>query len=101
MSDMTLRDLQRMEREELKLDGYSDIDLIQALEKRGYRVRHRREGSTLRWSRTMPIPEGVSFPNEALDNLREQVTVAHLRFEERAPRGKSDLPVISAVLQIA
>lgn len=63
-------------------DALLDIDLIQALERRGYVVRHKREAHhPLSWNRTAPFPEGVDFKTEALAKLREQITPEMIRFE--------------------
>lgn len=62
--------------------------LIQMLEEDGYIVRHPEQvNHRLSWSRTQPIPSRVDFKSEALDKIREQLEVGHLRFEDRETPG--------------
>ncbi len=57
------------------LDDWRDVDLIQALQRRGYLVRHKSEVChPLSWHRTAPLPPGVDFKSEAMTKLRELVT---------------------------
>lgn len=57
------------------LDHWRDVDLIQALERRGYIVRHKSEvRHPVSWHRTAPLPPGLDFRSEAMTKLREQVT---------------------------
>lgn len=62
-------------------DYFSDVQLIRALEQRGYVVRHRSEARRpLTWNRTAPIPAEIDFKAEAVEKLRGMITPELIRF---------------------
>ncbi|WP_316207362.1 hypothetical protein [Bradyrhizobium sp. SZCCHNR3118] len=84
--------------------GYPVIDVIRILEMHGYVVRHKSESrQPLSFHRTVPYPKGVDFRQEALDSIRNQLSLDHIQFEERSPPGiPESLPktISSAYLRI-
>lgn len=64
------------------LERVSTEELAAELNSRGYIVRLKGV-TTLSFHRTFPFPEGCDFKNEALQMIREQLTLEHLHFEER------------------
>lgn len=62
----------------------TDSELIMILQRRGYIVRHKSEASRhLSWHRTEPIPQGVNFENEAIAELKKQISPSMIHFETR------------------
>jgi hypothetical protein len=62
--------------------GFPLTDVIKVLEMNGYVVRHTKEARhEIAFSRTHPLPPYADFPREALERIRRQITVGHLKFE--------------------
>ena len=63
---------------------HSDQEMIDHLREHGYIVRHKSEAQTnLLWNRLEPIPADVDFKAEALEKLKEQITLDHIHFGSR------------------
>jgi hypothetical protein len=71
--------------------GYPLVDVITILGFMGYEVRHKTEGKRkLEFGRTHPLPRGdEEFKKEALERIRQQITLDDLRFETERLR---DMP---------
>jgi hypothetical protein len=71
--------------------GYPLVDVITILGFMGYEVRHKTEGKRkLEFGRTHPLPRGEDeFKKEALERIRQQITLDDLRFETEKLR---DMP---------
>jgi hypothetical protein len=74
--------------------GYPLLDVITVLGFMGYEVRHKTEGKRkLEFGRTHPLPGGDKgeelFKQEALERIRQQITLDDLRFETERLR---DMP---------
>jgi hypothetical protein len=65
--------------------------IVRALDLAGYAIVPKVLTKPLSWNRTSPLPEGVDFKSEALEKLREQITLEMISFEitnggnERSP----------------
>jgi hypothetical protein len=86
--------------------GYPLVDVITILGFMGYEVRHKTEGKRkLEFGRTHPLPRGEEeFKKEALDRIRQQITLDDLRFETEKlrdmPKGFLPDKVSRAILRI-
>jgi hypothetical protein len=79
---------------------YPLVDVITILEMRGYVVRHK---SVLSFGRTHPFPRGVDFKQEALERIRQRITLNDLKFKTRmTPDMAPDLPdtITTATLRV-
>ena len=63
------------------LADWRDVDLIRALQNRGYEVNHKSARRALSWSRTAPYPTGLDFEAEALSEIRAQITPEMITFQ--------------------
>lgn len=72
------------------------VATIRDLERRGFVVRHADDASRkLSWSRIAPFPFGLSFKDEALEQLRKQITPDLIRFQvEQSVPGSFGRPEI-------
>lgn len=86
--------------------GYPLVDVIKILQMHGYEVRHKSEGRRLvQFSRTHPLPRDEEhFKQEALERIRQQITIEDLRFEtykiRDMPRGFLPDTITTAKLRI-
>jgi hypothetical protein len=63
---------------------HSDQEIIDYLSERGYIVRYKHDAQAkVLWNRLEPIPADVDFKAEALEKLKEQITVDHVHFGSR------------------
>lgn len=76
-----------------------DAVLIEELKKRGYKVLGPNEPmyERLSWHRTEPVPEGIAFQDEALEQIKSQILPRHLILERSEREACS---VMSAYLLI-
>jgi hypothetical protein len=76
--------------------GYPLVDVITILDYLGYEVRHKTEAKRkLEFGRSHPLPRGEEdFKKEALERIRQQITLDDLRFstEKLREAGDSFLP---------
>jgi hypothetical protein len=79
----------------------SHIEMIRALQKRGYVVRHKDEAPTvLSWNRVEPMPDGLNFEAEALAKIKAQITADMLEFTDRPDNSGLTQGIRTAKLRI-
>jgi len=86
----------------MQIDRMIEAEMVKALQERGYIVRHKNEASVvLSWNRTQPMPADVDFNKEALQKIRDQITLDHIEFTTRPDPGGLVQGITSAKLRVA
>lgn len=60
---------------------FNELEAIRQLQMRGYVIHHRTDAGVLSFSRCGPQPDSRTFEEEALDELRKQLTTKHIKFK--------------------